>query len=264
MLFILSYMAQIEYRRGEYPPRRKSIFYKRCLFGSIPFIQFVPYCEGCITVFVSKYDSCPLHGYPNPSYKRNRFANGSIQKLKVKCPNKVEKRKSNSILNEMNCLWKGTLNDVDEHLKECPLRSVPCKYFKFGCVGALSPGNYEVHLKKCSKKHVELLEKAWVKEDPSALAKVEEKEGGKEGYDLSYLVDPKKGEKNICGICKKVAREAQEMDSEMDDIILYCKACVSKKAFANSRFYPNRTVQREVFQLEIRCPYYVDCAKRAG
>lgn len=56
-----------------------------------------------------------------------------------------------------NCEQVGPLSLLNQHLKVCPKRKVPCPFSELGCVAVLTASEVQEHLESCSHEHMGLL-----------------------------------------------------------------------------------------------------------
>ncbi len=157
----------------------------------------------------------------------------------------------------------------------------------------------EKHRLKCAEKHVKLLAATLKTIDPSSLESKEEKEEIDvltvgEGYSKSWLVDSKEGERLLCGICGKVAKEVMELgcnehletnelesDDENEDEMngppsfLFCKKCIESHlkrnknlcpvgSHPNPSFHASSNSKYQILRLKVRCPNFVNSLESAG
>lgn len=64
---------------------------------------------------------------------------GMIASLKIKCPSTLSEH--------MQCEWRGTVDSMADHQKECTMEIVPCS--NQGCAVKIYPSEMEDHSKKC-------------------------------------------------------------------------------------------------------------------
>jgi len=107
-------------------------------------------CDGCApAVFRGQVQgACPVDGalINAKDTVPNGTARVTVQQLKVRCWTGPE------------CKWNGTLEQLKEHVANCPFKITPCRYAVYGCKVTVAAQSMSAHMKDAALEHADLLE----------------------------------------------------------------------------------------------------------
>ena len=103
------------------------------------------YCKSCLIEYQKKRNNCTCPTCRKPLSTRSYFKDGRLEReiksLKIYCTS----------YGKSDCKWKGTINDIESHIKTCPYQMVHCSN---GCGEKIQKSEMEVHLSKSCPKRI--------------------------------------------------------------------------------------------------------------
>lgn len=112
------------------------------------------FCEICLLNWTKRKNDCPLckqsfeeseGDYVKKMKDNNKILYKRFKRSAIKCPNQ--------------CPWKGTLENYQTHIQECPNRIVPCPFDFYGCSFKGRKDLMNEHEKSNGKFHLNLVYK---------------------------------------------------------------------------------------------------------
>ncbi|ETO31325.1 hypothetical protein RFI_05797, partial [Reticulomyxa filosa] len=120
--------------------------------------------ENCLKNFLSNSNACPIEPHDGCQYFKVKAMQRQINELSVICPRQfqydvqtVGGNEEGQTAGTVMCDFKGKIKDLNDHLKQCPLKLSDCWFKPFGCKYSDLESKLQDHLISHMKHHFDLV-----------------------------------------------------------------------------------------------------------